>query len=160
MGSNHVAADVRIEPLHPRYADALAGLVLASDSPDRLTLAAALRDFLWIDTFTLVAIAPGGLVGFLLGEVHGPDAVVTFLYVTPEERRRGTGSALVRAFAARTRLDGCQRVVVETSGDPSDGEGTDAFLRGLGLEPDGEPVDGRPRHVGDLLRAARPTRAT
>lgn len=143
---------VRVEPLHPRHADALEELVLASGDPDRRAVAADLRDFLWIESMTLLAFGAPGLIGYLIGTTDDrPLARVRWLYTRPEVRRQGVALALTGAFARRALLDDCLEIAFDC-GPSLGGQPADGFLHSIGLSAPERPV----LEIADLLKAIRP----
>ena len=69
--------------------------------PSKATLA-RLRALLRSPTaLTLVADDGGGVIGLLVAELRGRDLQLSLLCVTPAQRRRGAGRALVRALVER-----------------------------------------------------------
>jgi GNAT superfamily N-acetyltransferase len=72
-------------------------------------------------TQLLVAEVDGRIGGYLLGFVHPtfyanrPVAWVEELAVLPDDRRRGVGSRLMRAFEDRARVDGARLVALATT---------------------------------------------
>ena len=79
----------------------------------------------------------GAVIGFLTWHVtpvlHRPAPVgrITMLEIAEQERRRGTGRALVEAACERLRAKGCGLVEVTSNADLS---GAHAFYRKLGFE--------------------------
>lgn len=105
----------------------------------------------------LVAERDGSIVGFVLGiiqrrplDVEAVDertAWISMLFVAPNHRREGIGTALVEHVAAYAASNGRQKLRVGNylphyfvPGPPADRDGTIAFFEALGFETDHEPV--------------------
>jgi GNAT superfamily N-acetyltransferase len=56
----------------------------------------------------------GGVIGGAVGRSWGACCELQQLWVAPEERRRGLGARLVRAFEAHGQSRGCHRFYLET----------------------------------------------
>lgn len=95
------------------------------------------RDF--SSTSWLVETAAGEIAGFVIGYL-APDepstAVVHFLAVNPNLRRRGIGRALLARFEADVRERGARQLVAVVRPDEPIAV---RFLRALGFEPDAGP---------------------
>ena len=94
--------------------DALAALHgLAFDGVDRPWTAAEFAIFLGQEQTILVTLSDG----FALGRIAGLEAELLMLAVHPEERRRGVGPALVKAFEAEAVERGAGEAFLEVAVD-------------------------------------------
>ena len=69
----------------------------------------------------LVAEEGGGIVGFVLAEANVPLGHIITLDVSESQRRKGTGSALLREMEAHLVFRGVQSVLLETAVDNASG---------------------------------------
>ncbi len=92
------------------------------------------------DAFCLVAVADGGIVGFVNGRTDVEDGLlpgmagqIDSLYVVPEQRRRGISRALAEAAVALLRERGAHTVRYLSCADAHDDH---RFWQDIGFEPD------------------------
>lgn len=71
------------------------------------------------DQLSLVALAEGAVVGFVMGEAYPPDCYLHELDVAPSHGRRGAGALLVDAFCRRAAARAATRVVLSTFTGPA-----------------------------------------
>ena len=67
---------------------------------------------------SLVVEVDGRVAGFVMGEMHGPDAYLHELDVDLGYQQRGIGAALVRGFTDAAHRQGAQAVYLSTFRDP------------------------------------------
>ena len=67
----------------------------------------------WIDDPNRVVLVDHKMRGVILGTSVGGEAEITDVAVTPEHRRTGIGTALIRAFVRRPTGDATQSVFLE-----------------------------------------------
>ncbi|HWP63771.1 MAG TPA: GNAT family N-acetyltransferase [Candidatus Binatia bacterium] len=90
-------------------------------------------------TSWLAETADGEVAGVLIGFLAPDDprtAVIQWLAVNPNLRRRGVGRELVERFAAEARSAGADELVIVVRPDEPIAV---RFLRALGFEPDAGP---------------------
>lgn len=97
--------------------------------------------------FVLAGFVDNAMVGWLWGTpssslvpelnpdgLEGPHAFIAAIYVRPDSRRRGVGSALMEAFAETARSSGAETVALRA--DMGDGlEARSAFFSVFGMVP-------------------------
>lgn len=149
--------DVQVQAFHPRDADQLAEVVVASADPDRLVVAAQLHDLLWVESIALLAFSGTQLVGYIRGDVSGrKQAAIRWVHVLPPARRLGVGTALIRSFILRALLDGCEELILDGSAHGNGDAPAMGFLLSLGFNPGDEQAPRR--HVADIHRVLERTR--
>ena len=87
---------------------------------------------------TFVATADGVDVGIVRGALHDEAAAIGYLismWVAPDVRRRGIGSALVDAVITWARTQGLRRLLLDVSAENTSAI---AFYTGKGFTPTGE----------------------
>ena len=77
--------------------------------------------------------ASGDVVGGLVGRTWGECAELQQLWVTPEQRRKGIGTRLVKLFEARVKTRGCRTLYLTTFSFQAP-----ALYRSLGYRPAAE----------------------
>lgn len=100
-------------------------------------------------SFGLIALRADAPIGFLLGRAVAGEAEILSLGVLPEERRRGTGRALVEAAVARAATAGATRLFLEVA---EDNEAARALYGAAGFRRVG-------RRIGYYRRAGGPISA-
>jgi len=119
-----------MRPFDPQSDDvALLAALHAASFPDAWSVA-FIRDLL--DSPGVFSLVADG--GFILARVAGGEAEILTLAVAPEERRRGTGWALVREAASYAHRLGATMLFLEVA---ADNEPALKLYVGLGFAPVG-----------------------
>ena len=110
--------DLRLRPYQPEDFDALYTIDQACYPPGIAYSKRTLRLFLrFPGAECLVAEADGRIAGFILAEHEGERAHLITIDVLAAERRRGVGTALLRAIERTLAARGVRQVELETATD-------------------------------------------